>query len=117
MAFETEVSQWVLGYLVIAITIVAFFYIFWYRSLKNDNFRMGASSVALALLFEGVSVVAGYIFYGKADVTKDPILSTFCLLPIVAVSFGAFYGIWKSNDFNALEANYTMRKNMSAAEI
>ena len=41
----------------------------------------------------------------------DVIPTTFVCLPIIAITFSAFYGIWVSNDYSAYEYSYTQSKN------
>ena len=106
VTFHNEVGQWVYGYLAIAVSIVLVFYILWYRTFKNAGYAMSCKSVLLYVLLQTVSVVIGLFFYNRVENEVDLIMTSFALLPLVAVSFSAFFGIWVNNDFNGYEADF-----------
>lgn len=78
---------------------------------------MNCSSLILAIVFETISVLIGIFFYASVDSSYDIILTSFTLLPIIAVSFTAFFGIWVSNDFNGYEYGFVKGRNMKPEEI
>ena len=69
------------------------------------------------LLFQVVSVAVGIFFYEIVDGTNKLIMTSFVLLPIVVVTFSAFFGIWVSNDFNGYESDYLQGENLKPEEI
>ena len=117
MVFVNEVGQWVYGYLAIAASIVIVFYILWYRSFKNAEYKFTCPAFLLYLLFQAVSVGVGIFFYEEVEGDIDLILTSFSILPIVVVSFSAFFGIWLSNDFNGYEMDYLQGKNFKPEEV
>ena len=64
-----------------------------------------------------ISIGIGYFFYETIGGNIDLILTTFVLLPIVLVSFSAFFGIWVSNEFHGYEMDYLQGKNFKPEEI
>ena len=106
MTFHNEVGQWIYGYLSIAASIVIVFYILWYRSFKNSGYTFTCTALLLYLLFQAISVAVGVFFYDQVDNDVDLILTSFVLVPIIVVSFSAFFGVWVSNDFNGYEHSY-----------
>ena len=115
--FDNEVGQWVYGYLAIAASIVLVFYILWYRAFKNSGYVFSCATLLLYVLFQLVSVAVGIFFYETIGGTNKLIVTSFVLLPIVVVSFSAFFGIWVSNDFNGYETAYLQGKNFKPEEI
>jgi len=103
--------------LAIAAGIVLVFFILWYRSFKNSKYIFTCTSLLLALLLEIISVAIGFFFYNSVEGEIDIILTSFTLLPIVAVSFCAFFGVWLSNDFHGYELDYLTGRNFSPVEI
>ena len=117
VVFVDEVGQWVYGYLAIASTIVLVFYILWYRTFKNSRYVFTCSALLLYILFQAVSIGIGFFFHEVVGGDIDLILTTFVLLPIVLVSFSAFFGIWVSNEFHGYEMDYLQGKNFKPEEI
>ena len=117
VTFHNEVGQWVYGYLAIAVSIVLIFYILWYRSFKSAGYAITWRNMLLYILLQGVSIVIGLFFYNKVENEVDLILTSFVLLPLVAVSFSAFFGIWVANDFNGYEDAYVKSQNFNPAEV
>ena len=105
------------GYLAIAVTIVLAFYILWFRAFKNSGYVFTCSSLLLYVLFQGVSFAVGVFFYEVVGGTNKLILTSFVLLPMIVVTFSAFFGIWVSNDFNGYESDYLQGKNFKPEEI
>ena len=66
---------------------------------------------------QAVSVGVGYVTYMVVDYEVDLIMTSFVILPITACSFGAFFGIWVSNDFSGYELDYLQGKNFKPEEI
>ena len=97
--------------------IVIVFYILWYRSFKNSGYVFTCSSLLLYLLLQTVSVVVGMFFWQSVDYEIDIIITSFVILPIVLVTFSAFFGIWLSNDFNGYEHNFLQGKAFKPEEI
>ena len=71
----------------------------------------------LYILLQAVSVGVGVFFYEEVGGNNDLILTSFVLLPIIVVTFSAFFGIWVSNDFNGYEMDYLQSKNFKPEEI
>lgn len=71
----------------------------------------------LYILLQAVSVGVGVFFYEEVGGNNDLILTSFVLLPIIVVTFSAFFGIWVSNDFNGYEIDYLQSKNFKPEEI
>ena len=51
------------------------------------------------------------------DGKLDLILTSFVMLPVVAVTFCAFFGIWVSNEFHGYELDYLQGKKFKPEEI
>ena len=117
MVFYNDVGQWVYGYLAIATTIVLVFYILWYRAFKNSGYIFNCAGFFLLILFWIISIAIGVFFYEALDEEFDLILSSFVVLPVVAVSFSAFFGIWLSNDFHGYESDFIQGRNFKLEEI
>ena len=64
-----------------------------------------------------VSVGVGYLTYSVNENEVDVVITSFIILPITASSFGAFYGIWVSNDFSGYELDYFQGQNFKPEEI
>lgn len=114
---NSEVGQWVYGYLAIAASIVLVFYILWYRAFKNSNYVFTCGGLFLYILFQGVSIGVGVFFYEEVGGNNDLIITSFVLIPVIVVTFSAFFGIWVSNDFNGYELDYLQGKNFKPEEI
>ena len=63
-----------------------------------------------------VSCFLGYFFYKIADIKINLILTTFVLLPIVAITFAAAFGIWASNDYKGYSKRVWDRPGVSPEE-
>jgi len=100
VVFHNEVGQWTYGYLAISFCIVLVFFILWLRHFKNSGYIFTCTSLLLYLLMQLISVGVGYFTYYVLDEGVDIVITSFVILPITACSFGAFYGIWASNDFS-----------------
>jgi len=59
----------------------------------------------------------GIFFYEEVGGNNDLIITSFILIPIIVVTFSAFFGIWVSNDFNGYELDYLQGKNFKPEEI
>ena len=56
----------------------------------------------IAGVLEAFSIGLGVLFYVLTSAYNIKlILTTFVLMPIIVVSFSAFYGVWKENDYQA----------------
>lgn len=117
VVFVNEVGQWVYGYFAIAASIVLVFYILWYRTFKNSRYVFTCTAFLLYILFQAVSVGIGFFFYETVGGEIDLILTLFVLVPVILVSFSAFFGIWVSNDFHGYEHDYLQGKNFKPEEI
>ena len=73
--------------------------------------------VGLYILLQVISIALGYAYFLQSDESIKLILTTFTLVPTIAVSFSAFYGVWVSNDYNAYEYSYTHSKNFKPEQI
>jgi len=82
------------------------FFILWYRSFKNSGYIFNCGGFFLLLLFWAVSIGAGVFFYEAIDEEVEIVLPSFVILPAVAVSFSAFFGVWYSNDFHGYESAF-----------
>ena len=103
---NSDVGQWVYGYFAISASIVLVFYILWYRAFKNSGYVFTCGALFLYLLFQCVSIGVGVFFYEEVGGNNDLIMTSFVLIPIIVVTFSAFFGIWVSNDFNGYEMDY-----------
>lgn len=65
----------------------------------------------LYLLMQAVSVGMGYLLFYTMDTKLDIFMTTFVILPITACSFGAFIGIWISNDYSGYEHDFLQGKD------
>jgi len=115
--FYNLVGQWIIGYLAIAVSIVIVFYILWYRSFKNSSYVFSCGTLLLYLLFQAVSVGIGYLFFFLVDHSINLVITSFVVLPVTAVSFSAFFGIWVSNDFNGYELSYLQGRELKPEQI
>jgi hypothetical protein len=76
----------------------------WRQAFELDKNRFTIFNVVIYLLLQASSVGLGIIFYYLIGALKIKlILTTTILVPIIAVTFTAFYGIWQDNDYNMYE--------------
>jgi len=59
----------------------------------------------------GVSAGVGVFFYKVVGGKINLILTSFIMLPVIALSFCAFFGVWVSNDFHGYEHDFLQGRN------
>lgn len=79
-------------------------FIIWRQAFENDKYRLTVLNLSLYGVLQSVSIILGFVVYKLND--RNPIkliLTTFTLVPVILVSFAAFFGIWSDNDYNVYE--------------
>lgn len=99
----------------IFLAFIIIVYIVWLQAFENDNFRFTVINGIIFGVLEAVSVGLGILFYVLTrSYNIKLILTTFLLMPFIAVSFSAFYLVWKENDYQAYEKSFEQSQNFNA---
>lgn len=117
ITFQNEFGQHVLGFFSIFFSLLVLLYISWFRVFKYQKFAINALVVIIYLVFQLASIGLGFYFFILADSKIRLILTSFCICPLIAISFSAFYGIWKSNDKSAYEYSFEKSRKFNVAQI
>lgn len=94
-----------IGVFAICIAVVLMMFIIWRQAFEMAHFRISFLNTIIYIVLQAASIGLGVLFYWLVGGLKiDLILTTFILVPIIVVSFMAFYGIWQDNDYCVYES-------------
>ena len=84
-------------------------FVIWRQAFENDKYKLTIMNVIIYAVLQGASVGLGIVFYWLTSTLSELnvklALVTFILMPVIVVSFTAFYGIWQENDYNVYESS------------
>lgn len=82
-------------------------FIIWRQAFENDKHKLTLLNGVIYIVLQAASIGLGIVFYwltaSLSSLNVKLALVTFILMPVIAVSFTAFYGIWQDNDYNFYE--------------
>jgi len=114
ITFVNTIGQWVFGEFALFVGAILVVFILWFRTFKLYKYSLNWKVVVLYLGVQVVSTACGALFYYANDVKIYEVLAALVILPITAVSFFGFFGLWSSNDYNCYERSFQQTQNFNA---
>lgn len=107
MGDKSAMGQEVWGGIAICLSVVITLFIIWMQAFQNDRYKPTLTNIIIYAVLQTASIGLGFVLYWLttvlSSVNVNLSLVTFILMPVIVVSYTAFYGIWKSNDYRVYE--------------
>lgn len=107
MGDKSAMGQEVWGGIAICLSFVITLFIIWMQAFQNDRHKLTLQNTIIYAFLQAASIGLGIVLYwlttALSSVNVNLSLVTFILMPGIIVSYTAFYGLWKTNDYRVYE--------------